>query len=84
MRELVVKNALASSSLPDYLSDWVNVFSSLCVYTSAQTNKFSELHLQGGGWYLDCVAGFVPGEEKALFASLVGSAQDDNIFFGGP
>ena len=79
MRELVVKNALASSSLPAYLSDWVNVFSSLCVYTTAQTNKFSELHLQGGGWYLDCAAGFVPGEEKALFASLVGSAPDDNI-----
>ena len=79
MRELVVKNALASSSLPAYLSDWVNVFSSLCVYMTAQTNKFSELHLQGGGWYLDCAAGFVPGEEKALFASLVGSAPDDNI-----
>jgi hypothetical protein len=28
---------------------------------------------------LDCAAGFVPGEEKALFASLVGSAPDDNI-----
>ena len=79
MRELVEKNALASSSLPEYLSDWVNVYSSLCVYTSAQTSKFSELHLQGGGWYLDCAAGFVPGEEKALFASLVGSAPDDNI-----
>jgi hypothetical protein len=57
----------------------VNVFSSLCVYTSAQTNKFSELHLQGGGWYLDCAAGFVPGEENNLFASLVGSTPDDNI-----
>jgi hypothetical protein len=79
MRELVVKNALASSSLPDYLSDWVNVFSSFYVYTSAQTNKFSELHLQGGGWYLDCAAGFIRGEEKTLFASLVGSAPDDNI-----
>jgi hypothetical protein len=79
MRELVEKNALASSSLPDYLSDWVNVFSPLCMYTSAQTNKFSELHLQGGGWYLDCAAGFVPVEEKALFASLVGTAPDDII-----
>jgi hypothetical protein len=28
---------------------------------------------------LDCAAGFVPGEEKELFASLVGSAPDDHI-----
>jgi hypothetical protein len=28
---------------------------------------------------LDCAAEFVPGEEKTLFASLVGSALDDNI-----
>jgi hypothetical protein len=45
MRELVTTNALASSSLSAYLSDWVNVFSSLYMYTTAQTTKFSESHL---------------------------------------
>jgi hypothetical protein len=79
MRELVAKNALASSFLPAYLLDWMNVFSSLYVYTTAQTTKFSELHLQAAGWYLDCSAGFVPGEEKVLFASLVSSAPEENI-----
>ena len=79
MRELVAKNALASSSLPTYLSDWVNVLSSLCVYTTTQTTKFPESHLQAGGWYLDCSGGFVPGEEKPLFASLVSSAPEENI-----
>ena len=34
MRELVAKNALALSSLPTYLSNLVNVLSSLCVYTT--------------------------------------------------
>jgi hypothetical protein len=54
MRGLVAKNALASSFLSAYLLDWMNVFSSLYVYTTAQTPKFSELHLQAAGWYLDC------------------------------
>ena len=79
LRELVAKNALALSSLPDYLSDWVNVHSSLCVYTTKQTSKFPESHLQAAGWYLDCSAGFVPVEEKPLFDSLVTSAPEDNI-----
>jgi hypothetical protein len=79
MRELVAKNALVSSFLPAYLLDWINVFSSLCVYTTAQTTKFSELHLQAAGWYLDCSAEFVSGEEKALFASLVSSTPEENI-----
>jgi hypothetical protein len=46
MRELIPKNALASSSLPTYFLDWVNVFSSLYVYTTTQTTKFFESHLQ--------------------------------------
>ncbi len=79
MRELVAKNALALSSLSTFLSDWVNVLSSLCVYTTTQTTKFLESHLQAGGWYLDCSGGFVHGEEKPLFASLVSSAPDDSI-----
>src|ERR1700738_4540908 len=79
MRELVAKNALALSSLPAYLSDWVNVLSSLCVYTTQQTTKFPESHLQAAGWYLDCSAGFVPEEEMPLFASLVSNASDENI-----
>ena len=45
MRELVAKNALASSSLPTYLSDWTNVLCSLCMYTTTQTTKFFESHL---------------------------------------
>ena len=74
VKELVAKNAWASSSLPTYLSDWMNVFSSLCIYMTTQTTKFPESHLQAGGWYLDCSRGFVPREEKPLFASLVSSA----------
>jgi len=79
MRELVAKNALASSFLSTYLLDWMNVFSNLCMYTTTQTTKFYELHLQSAGWYFDCSLGFVPEEEKALFASLVSSAPEENI-----
>ena len=78
-RELVAKNALASSSLPTYLLDWVNVFSSLCVYTTTQTTKFPESHLRAAGWYFDCSVGFVYGEKNLLFASLVGSVPEENI-----
>ena len=76
---LVAKNALASSSLPTYLSDWMNVLSNLCVYTTTQTTKFPESHLQAGGWYLDCSGGFIPREEKPFFANLVSSAPEENI-----
>ena len=79
MRALDAKNALASSSLSTYISDWVNVLPSLCVYTTTQTTKFLESHLHAGGWYLDYSGGFVPGEEKPLFASLVNSAHEENI-----
>ena len=79
MRELVAKNALASFSLPAYLSDWLNVLSSLCLYTTAQTTKFPECHLQATRWCLDCSIGFVPVEENLLFASLVSSAHEENI-----
>jgi len=79
MRELVTKNALEESSLPNVLSDWVSVHSSLCVYTTMQTTKFPESHLQAGGWYLDCSGGFVPPEEKNLLASLVSTAPEDNV-----
>jgi hypothetical protein len=64
MRELVAKNVLASSSLPAYRSNWVNLLSSLCVYTTVQTTKFPVSHLQAARWYLDCSARFVPREEK--------------------
>jgi hypothetical protein len=79
VRELITKNALASFSLPTYFSDWVNVFSSLCVYKTTQTTKFHESHLQTAGWYFDCSAGFVPWIEKPLFASLVSSVPVKNI-----
>ena len=79
MKELIAMNTLALSSLHAYLLDWMNVLSSLCVYTTTQTTKFSESHLQVVGWYLDCFARFVPVEEKPLFASLVNSAPEDNI-----
>ena len=78
-RELVAKNALALCSLPTYLSDWVNVLSSLYVYTTTQITKFPESYLQAGGWYLDCSGGFVHGEEKPLFASLMSSNPEENI-----
>jgi hypothetical protein len=79
MRELVAKNALASSSLSTYLSDWMKVLSSICVYTTSQTTKFLEFHLQITEWYLDCSVGFVLREEKPLFANLVSSAHEENI-----
>jgi hypothetical protein len=80
MSKLVAKNALASSSLPAYLSDWVNMLSRPCVYTTTQTTKFFESHLQVVGRYLDCSARFIPGEEKILFANLVSSAPGKNNF----
>ena len=52
---------------------------SLCVYTTMQTTKFFQSYLKAGGWYLDCSRGFVHGEEKPLFASLVRSAPEENI-----
>ena len=74
-----MKNALPSSCLPSFLLDWVDVNSDLCVYTPVQVSKFSESHLQAGGWYLDCSGGFVPEEEKPLFSSLVSSAPEVSI-----
>jgi hypothetical protein len=80
-----VKNALPSSCLPNFLLHWVDVHSDLCVYTPLQVAKFSESHLQAGGWYLDCSFGFVPPEEKPLFSSLVSSAPDEiNVPFEEP
>ena len=55
------------------------MFSRLCVYTTTQTTKFPKSHLHAGGWYLDCSRGFVLGEEKLLFPSLVSSGPDENI-----
>ena len=74
-----MKNALPSSCLPNFLLHWVDVHSDLCVYTALQIAKFSESHLQAGGWYLDCSFGFVPAEEKPLFSSLVSSAPEEII-----
>jgi hypothetical protein len=74
-----VKNALPASCLPNYLLHWVDVHSDLCVYTPLQVAKFSEAHLQAGGWYLDCSFGFVPPEEKPLFSSIVSGAPEDII-----
>jgi hypothetical protein len=37
-------------------------------------------HLQATGWYFHYFAGFVLGEEKPLFASLVSSTPEENIF----
>jgi hypothetical protein len=71
--------AIASSSLSTYLSDRVNMLSSLCIYTTTQTTKFYEAHLQAGEWYLDCSRGFVPGEEKHFFVNLVSSVSEENI-----
>ena len=79
MRELVAKNAFASSSLPSYPSDKVNVFSIICVFTTTQISKFFESHLRVAEWYLDCSGGFVPEEEKSFLASRVSIAPEDNI-----
>ena len=57
----------------------MDVHSDLCVYTPLQVAKFSESHLQAGGWYLDCSFGYVPPEEKPLFSSLVSSAPEEII-----
>jgi hypothetical protein len=52
------------------------VNSNLCVYTAMQAAKFPHVHLEAGGWYLDCSRGFVPDEEESLYSSLVSSAPD--------
>ena len=72
-RELDQKNALPPSALLSFLLDWINVTSNLCVYTAMHVTKFPPLHLEAGGWYLDCSRGFVPDEEESLYSSLVSS-----------
>jgi hypothetical protein len=69
-----VKNVFPPSSLPIFLSDWVDVYSNLCVYRAMQVTKFPHVHLEVGGWYLDCSRGFVPNEEESPYCSLVSSA----------
>jgi hypothetical protein len=75
-RELVVKNVLPHSALPAFIFDWVDVDSNLCVYTAMQVAKFPHVHLEGGGWYLDCSRGFVPEEEESLYTTLVSFAPE--------
>jgi hypothetical protein len=41
-----------------------------------QIAKFPYVHLEAGGWYLDCSRGFVPDEEESLYTSLVSSAPE--------
>jgi hypothetical protein len=41
-----------------------------------QVAKFPHVHLEAGGWYLDCSRGFVPDEEESLYTSLVTSAPE--------
>lgn len=75
-RELVVKNAFPSSSLPSFLQEWLDTRYSQCVYTLMQITKFPHPHLVAGGWYLDCSRGFVPEPEESLYSSLVSSAPE--------
>ena len=75
-RELILKNALPRSSLPAFLSDWIDVHSDLCVYTAMQVAKYPPSHLEACGWYLDCSRAFVPDVEEALYGSLVNSGPD--------
>jgi hypothetical protein len=71
--ELVLKNVYPHSSLPTFLLDWADQDSDLCVYTAMQLAKFPHVHLEAGGWYLDCSRGFVPDVEESLYNSLVTS-----------
>jgi hypothetical protein len=71
-----VKNVLLPSCLPTFLLDWIDINSNLCVYTAIQVAKFPHMHLEAGGWYLDCSCGFVPDEEESIYSSLVSSAPD--------
>ena len=41
-----------------------------------QVTKFPPLHLEAGGWYLDCSRGFVLDEEESLYGSLVSSSPE--------
>jgi hypothetical protein len=34
------------------------------------------VHLEVGGWYLDCTREFVPDEEESLYINLVSSAHE--------
>ena len=72
-RELVVKNALPSLSLPSFLEDWVDDNSNICVYTPMQLTKFPCVHLVAGGWYFDCFRAFVSDVKKSLYNNLVSS-----------
>ena len=69
-------NVLPPSSLPGFLSEWVDVDSNHCVYTALQVQKFPQAHLLAGAWYLDCSRGFVPDVERGLYDILVGTAPE--------
>ena len=75
-RELVPKNAFPTSSLPAFLTDWVNEQSLSYMYTGMQIVKFPVAHLLAGGWFLECSRGYVPKEEDDLYNKLVRSAPD--------
>jgi hypothetical protein len=75
-RKLHVKNALSPLSLPDFLLEWIDVHSDLCVYTAIQVAKFPPSYLKECGWYLDCSRAFVPVEEETLYGSLVNFGPD--------
>jgi hypothetical protein len=71
-----VKNVLPPLCQPTFLLEWVDVNSNLYVYTALQVAKFPLVHLEAGGWYLDCSQGFVPDAEESLYSSLVSSGPE--------
>jgi len=41
-----------------------------------QVAKFPHVHLEAGGWYLDCSCGFVPDVGESLYNNLVSFAPE--------
>ena len=72
VRHLQAKNAISAESLPLYFDTWLQKGSELCIFTAPQLKKFSEKHLESGGWYLDCSRNYTPPSELADRAKLEG------------
>lgn len=72
IRVLLAKKAISAESLPLYFESWLQNGSDLCMFTSSQLKKFSEKHLELGGWYLDYSRNYTPSTELAGRVALDG------------
>jgi hypothetical protein len=67
--ELLEKKAIAKTELPVFFESWMDPSSEYCMFSPQQLKTWTNTHLKGVGWYLDCGLGYVHAEEKDLKSS---------------